>query len=79
MPNLKKTAPSQMYGAAKEEAVDQGIIVQTRDLDYLEQTVKRMVAELKARGCLSEGVTFLTRAEQEAALEEHIDRFLKSP
>mgnify|MGYP006865377926 CR=1 FL=1 len=79
MLNTKKATPPKADRTANEGPVDIGMTIQTGGLDYLEQTVKRMVEELKRRGFLSEKFVFLTRAEQEAASEEHIDRFLKAP
>ena len=50
----------------------------TVEINYLEETIKRLVEELKAKNCLSQDFQFLTKAEREKALEWHIDQFLKS-
>ena len=49
------------------------------DIEYLEQSIKRLTEELKARGYLSQEFQFLTKAELEANVEWHIDQFLKAP
>lgn len=46
------------------------------DMEYLEQTIKRMVEELKQRNCLSQEFQFLTKAEREGRLEKAVDDFL---
>ena len=49
------------------------------DSEYLENTIKQMVEELKAKSCLSQDFHFLTKAERDKALEYRIDQFLKTP
>lgn len=48
------------------------------DMEYIDQTIKRLVEELKQRNCLSQDFTFLTKAEREALLNKAIDDFLKN-
>ena len=45
--------------------------------DYLEQTIKRLVEELKAKNCLSQDFEFLTKAERECKLEQFVNNFIK--
>lgn len=66
-------APAYIRGAAEVN----GVAIETGGFSYLEQTIRRMVGELKRQGLLSEDFTFLTSTEQEAVLEQHIDQFLK--
>lgn len=46
------------------------------DTEYIEQTLKRLIEELKQENCLSQDFQFLTKAEREAVLEQRIDEFL---
>ncbi|RKJ52558.1 hypothetical protein D7Y09_13940 [bacterium 1XD42-1] len=46
-------------------------------ISNLEFTVRKMLDELKQRNCLSQNLRFLTKAEQDKILENHIDEFLK--
>lgn len=46
--------------------------------DYLEQTIKRLVEELKAKNCLSQDFQFLTKAERKQAVEDFVDVFIKT-
>ena len=48
------------------------------DIEYLENTIKRIVEELKGKNCFSQDFQFLTKAEREIYFERHIDKFLKS-
>ena len=48
------------------------------DIEYLENIIKRMVDELKAKKCLSQDFCFLTKAERDRALEDFIDDFIKT-
>lgn len=45
--------------------------------DYLEQTIKRLVEELKAKNCLSQDFEFLTKAERERKLERFVNDFIQ--
>lgn len=47
------------------------------DTQYLEETMKRLVKELKTNNCLSQDFEFLTKAERERKLEKFIDDFLR--
>ena len=46
--------------------------------DYLEQTIKRLVEELKAKNCLSQDFQFLTKAERKQAVEDFVYDFIKT-
>ncbi len=46
------------------------------DSEYIENTIKRLVEELKAKNCLSQEFQFLTKAERNRALEEFMDNFI---
>lgn len=48
------------------------------DMEYIEQTLKQLVDELKQRNCLSQEFQFLTKAEREALLGKKVDDFLKN-
>ena len=48
------------------------------EIEYLENTIKQIVKELKLKNCLSQDFEFLTKAERELLFEQHIDQFLKS-
>ena len=47
------------------------------DTQYLEETMKRLVEELKKNNCLSQNFEFLTKAEREKKLEQFIDDFVR--
>lgn len=46
------------------------------DGEYVEQTIKRLIEELKQKNCLSQDFQFLTKAEREVLLEQQINQFL---
>lgn len=46
------------------------------DLWYLEETMRRLVEELKKNNCLRQDFEFLTKAERESKLERFIDDFI---
>lgn len=48
------------------------------EIEYLEQTMKRLVEELKQKNCLSQEFVFLTKAERENKLEKAIDEFIRN-
>lgn len=46
------------------------------ELEYIEQTLKRLIDELKKQNRLDQDFKFLTKAEREKILKEKIDEFL---
>lgn len=48
------------------------------EIEYLEQTMKRLVEELKQKNCLSQEFRFVTKAERESELEKAIDEFINN-
>lgn len=46
------------------------------DGEYVEQTIKQLIEELKQKNCLSQDFQFLTKAERETLLEQKINQFL---
>lgn len=47
------------------------------EAEYLENTIKRMVEELKAKNCLSQDFNFLTKAERDQAVKGFMDAVIK--
>lgn len=57
--------------------LERGEVESVNDAEYLENTIKRMVEELKTKNCLSQDFCFLTKAERDKALDNFIDDFIK--
>ena len=46
-------------------------------LDYIEQTVARLIVALKKKGCLSQDFSFLPKAEREERLSGFMDAMIE--
>lgn len=47
------------------------------DTRYLEETMERLIKELKKNNCLSQDFEFLTKAEREHKLERFVNDFIR--